>query len=334
MASPGCDPSSVSVGAVYWASGPGINSATCSDASATEDQVACFSNSASFLTMLAPGVSINAAGITMSGTSQATPFVAGAFAALRGAFPTATVDALVARATSSGRSVRDARNGVSKPRLDLAAALSGSPPPSTTPTPSAPAPAPATPGPVGTVTLAGKATVTKSTVISVSAPAKNAKTICLSESETCTAWKSYAATQSFTLSAGDGTKTVRVWWKDAAGNATITPVQASILLDQTAPTGGSLSGVQAGKKLLWQFPGVSDAGSGVSSYKLLVSDKAMPVERCSKGTASYSGKSASASVTAPTKAGTYNVRLCTADKAGNWSTGLTAQFTVTVVARR
>jgi hypothetical protein len=71
LSSPACAPDAVSVGAVYdggisWGTG-------CNDATTAADKVVCFSNSASFLTLLAPGVNITSAGITSSGTSQAAP---------------------------------------------------------------------------------------------------------------------------------------------------------------------------------------------------------------------------------------------------------------------
>ncbi|MBM4378171.1 MAG: S8 family serine peptidase [Deltaproteobacteria bacterium] len=115
LSQPACSPSAVSVGAVHDGS----------DAPQPENRVADFSNSASMLTLLAPGVSVTAGGITMTGTSQATPHVAGARAVLRASFPSASTDALVARLTNSGVQVTDFRNGITKPRLDLAAAAAG-----------------------------------------------------------------------------------------------------------------------------------------------------------------------------------------------------------------
>jgi len=129
MSSPACTPGVVSVGAVYDANwgGPyswGGSPPTCSDAtSSAPDRIPCFSNSASYLTMLAPGAFITAAGIQMAGTSQAAPHVAAALALLRSAHPSDTLDQTVARMTETGVRVSDLRNGVITPRLNLLAAL-------------------------------------------------------------------------------------------------------------------------------------------------------------------------------------------------------------------
>jgi subtilisin family serine protease len=57
------------------------------------------------LTMLAPGVSISAAGETMSGTSQATPFVSAALAVMRGRYPGYNVQQIIEALTSTGKLV-------------------------------------------------------------------------------------------------------------------------------------------------------------------------------------------------------------------------------------
>jgi hypothetical protein len=128
ISSPACVPGAVSVGAVYAASYGGLRYSTCTDATTAADKIACFSNSASFLSLLAPGALITAGGYTMAGTSQATPHVAGAIAVLRAAFPGDTPDKTLARLQSTGTLVTDARNGLTAPRIDLAAALGSSAP--------------------------------------------------------------------------------------------------------------------------------------------------------------------------------------------------------------
>jgi subtilisin family serine protease len=124
---PACTPGVVSVGAVYdadvgrrtWNLPAG---GTCTDSSTSADKITCFSNSAEFLTMLAPGAITTAAGFSFGGTSQATPHVSGAVAVLRAAFPADTLDETVARLTSTGAPITDSRNNVTVPRLDVLAA--------------------------------------------------------------------------------------------------------------------------------------------------------------------------------------------------------------------
>lgn len=87
------------------------------------DVVANYSNSSNLLTMLAPGDNITAAGITLSGTSMAAPHVAGAVAVSSAAFPNESAEQILVRITNSGVPIRDYRNGIVKPRLDLRAAL-------------------------------------------------------------------------------------------------------------------------------------------------------------------------------------------------------------------
>ena len=121
IANPACTPNVVSVGAVYDANLGGLtySSVPCTDSATAADKVACFSNSANFLSLLAPGAAITAGGFTHYGTSQAAPHVAGAVAALRGKFPLESLGQIVARITGTGDSVVDPRNGLGFPRLNL-----------------------------------------------------------------------------------------------------------------------------------------------------------------------------------------------------------------------
>lgn len=118
---PACTPGAVSVGAVYDASIGGVTwgSNLCTDATTSADKVACFSNSASFLTLLAPGAMITAGGSSMGGTSQASPHVAGTMAVLRAAFPQESLAESEARLVAKGKPITDPRNGIVKPRLSL-----------------------------------------------------------------------------------------------------------------------------------------------------------------------------------------------------------------------
>lgn len=111
IASPACIPEAISVGAT-----------------AKNDKVTKFSNSAAMLDLLAPGGKIISS-ITdsrfkaLNGTSMAAPHVAAAFAVLRQASPNSDVAAILAALKKTGRPVRDGRNGIVRPRIQIDAAL-------------------------------------------------------------------------------------------------------------------------------------------------------------------------------------------------------------------
>jgi hypothetical protein len=104
--------------------------------------------------------------------------------------------------------------------------------------------------PSGTITINAGAPATTSPDVTVAVPATDAGSgvslVRLSNSATVsggvlTTGTTYvypggAANIAWTLSAGDGTKTVYAQWRDAAGNWS-TPVNDTITIDQTAPTG-------------------------------------------------------------------------------------------------
>ena len=95
--------------------------------------MASYSNSASFLNLLAPGSSINSSvpggGYAVyNGTSMATPHVAGAWAILKQKTPSLSVTDALNRLSATGLSITDARNGIVKPRIRIDAALNTAPP--------------------------------------------------------------------------------------------------------------------------------------------------------------------------------------------------------------
>ncbi|GLK53455.1 S8 family peptidase [Maricaulis virginensis] len=132
VSSPSCIPEAITVGSTT-----------------KSDEISSFSNSSELVDLVAPGSSIMAAWQSeepptgenciiqddepnsegfchwfaqSSGTSMATPHVAGAFAALRDGFPTATVDEILTALQFTGTQVTDPDNGITRSRIDVGAA--------------------------------------------------------------------------------------------------------------------------------------------------------------------------------------------------------------------
>lgn len=111
LAEPACVPGVISVGATD-----------------NSDVVPQFSNSATFLDFLAPGVDVTSSvpggGFAMAtGTSMAAPHVSGSFAILKQRFPNASVFALERALAQTGRPVLDFGSGITTPRIRVARAL-------------------------------------------------------------------------------------------------------------------------------------------------------------------------------------------------------------------
>jgi len=114
-------------------SAPGCISTAVSVGSTTKaDAISAFSNSAPFLSLLAPGSSITSSVpggdfAVLSGTSQAAPHVAGAWAILKQVSPTATVSTVLETLRKTGLPITDPLNGVTTPRIRIFEALEALP---------------------------------------------------------------------------------------------------------------------------------------------------------------------------------------------------------------
>jgi hypothetical protein len=129
-------------------------------------------------------------------------------------------------------------------------------------------------------------------------------------------WEAYAASKAWTLSGGDGTKTVYVQYRDGAGNVS-SNFTDTILLDTTAPSGSIVingGAVYATSTSASLSLSATDAGSGVFQM------------RFSNDNATWSGWEAYAISKAWTLAsgdGVKTVYIQYSDNAGNVSTSFT-----------
>ena len=123
ISSPACISSVVSVGSTD------DGSSSYDGTETTRDEVSDFSNSSRELDLLAPGrwirSSIPGYGfVRAGGTSGAAPHVAGSWAVLKSKAPNASVDQVLSALKSTGVSITDSRNNVTRPRIQVDAALS------------------------------------------------------------------------------------------------------------------------------------------------------------------------------------------------------------------
>ncbi len=197
-----------------------------------------------------------------------------------------------------------------------------------------------TTAPVGSLTINGNGAYANSTAATLTLSATDGVGVTayyVGASATLpvpTLWVTVASTPSFsanvgyTLASGDGTKTVYAWYRDAAGNVSAA-ASDTIVLDQTAPSNGTVTATAGNGQVALGWAGFSDAGSGLSTtpYKLVSSVGSAPAS-CSSGTVLLSGSSnTSFTHTGLTNGTTYGYRVCATDKAGNMSTGAMASAT-------
>jgi hypothetical protein len=182
--------------------------------------------------------------------------------------------------------------------------------------------------PSGTVSVAAGATYASGTSVTVAVPGTDSGTgvsqVALSNNGTTWTTRAYAATQAWTLSSANGTKTVHVKWQDIAGNWSDVSSDA-IVLDSIAPTASAprsafLNGSTVNGGVLpatFTWTGV-DATSGVARYEASL--------RTDGGAwSTISTNLLTPTVTQNLAAGhTYRLRVRATDNAGNvgaWSLG-------------
>jgi hypothetical protein len=182
--------------------------------------------------------------------------------------------------------------------------------------------------PTGSITIKGGAEATKSTAVTLTLTASDDTSgpirMCISNTMTFTTWTAFAPTKSWTLTSGNGTKTVNVWFKDVWDNVNATPYSDTIILDTIAPTNGTVTATPGDTVVALDWgTGFTDGGSGIGSYKVVFAKGSAPLS-CSTGTMIYAGSDTSYIHTGLTNGTKYGYRVCAIDKAGNISTGATA----------
>jgi hypothetical protein len=168
---------------------------------------------------------------------------------------------------------------------------------------------------------------TKTTAVGLELSATGATQMCLSNSNTCTSWVSYATTKTWTLSPGSGLKTVKVWFRDGLGNVS-EPASATIYLDAAKPVDGKKLSIAMGEydltfDLSWEDAN-DGGGSGVKEYWLVYGTAGYPACTAAGPARIYTGPNTPRTHEGLVFGKTYYYRVCAVDNLGNVSVGVTA----------
>jgi len=171
--------------------------------------------------------------------------------------------------------------------------------------------------PTGSVTINSGVTYTNTTAVTLNLSATDdsgtvAQMQFSNDNATYSTPEAYATTKTWTLTSGDGTKTVYVKFKDPAGNWS-TPVTDTIVLDTTAPTG-----------TITINAGAASTSTTAVTLSLSATDASGTVSQMqfSNDNITYSAPEAyttTKSWTLTTGDGTKTVYVKFQDAAGNWS---------------
>jgi subtilisin family serine protease len=320
---PACIPGVLSVGNVYAAERGEQRKAPCTDVWSGPDVISCSSNASPVLALLAPGGVITAGGVTMSGTSQATPHVAGAVALLRSETPDQPLDELESRLLVSGRLIEDSRNGARFPGLDIDAALDASPD---------------TEGPAGALTInAGNEWTHPGTTLGIGVEASDpsgALTMCVSEDEACDTFVPVVQTINKVVPSGVDEVRLNLHLRDRWNNAS-GPFVARIGVDGVRPTDAAVSVRTRGTTAFLTGTGASDEQSGLEGFMVTEGEGRAPPEGClyAVGVSYGAGNDTVARIEDLAPGSRHYYRYCTTDRAGNISPGVAVTVDIPVDAR-
>jgi hypothetical protein len=161
----------------------------------------------------------------------------------------------------------------------------------------------------------------------------DATQICVSNGDTCSSWAAYPATntKAWTLLAGSGQRTVKVWFRDSLGNVS-KPRSDTIWLDTTKPVNGMVSVVMGEVDLTFDISWTEfndGGGSGLQEdYWLVVGTSGYPACTATGPARIYTGQIPTFRHQGLTFGKTYYYRVCASDNVGNLSTGATASKTM------
>jgi len=186
--------------------------------------------------------------------------------------------------------------------------------------------------PTGTVSIKDGAAATTSALVTLKltldpvAVGDGTIQMCISNNASCSAWSAFAATKSWTLAAGTGTKTVNVWYRDQWGNTSPEPNSDTIILDTAAPVNGKLTVEQSATGTLsLNWSGFDDgAGSGIVAYWTVSQKGTVAPSSCN----TLTRETLAADTTTLDYTGLVNgtissFRVCAVDAVGKISSGAT-----------